>query len=163
MKLIDFIRHLELYECYLLREGGNHSIYMNTQNDKISAVPRHREIKDFLAKKICHCFVNCGNGDSVLAEPLNQEKLFDFGIVCGFSGQIRWYGTNIWNCYCCVWIMESTTDSTYYSMVFVCFFGTWERKMIVVVCYEVAFEFGILRLSIYKILNLIFNRGSGFY
>ncbi len=53
MKLVDLIRHLENYDCYLLREGGNHSIYMNTETNKISAVPRHKEIKDFLAKKIC--------------------------------------------------------------------------------------------------------------
>jgi mRNA interferase HicA len=53
MKLRDFIDHLHKYDCYLLREGGNHSIYKNLQNHKISAVPRHKEIRDRLVKKIC--------------------------------------------------------------------------------------------------------------
>lgn len=53
MKRRDLIRHLEVYSCQLLREGGNHSIYINRATQKISAVPRHREINDFLAQKIC--------------------------------------------------------------------------------------------------------------
>jgi mRNA interferase HicA len=37
----------------LLREGGNHSVYVNRAAGKTSTVPRHREINDFLARKIC--------------------------------------------------------------------------------------------------------------
>jgi hypothetical protein len=37
----------------LLREGGKHSVYVNPANQKVSAVPRHREVFDFLARKIC--------------------------------------------------------------------------------------------------------------
>jgi predicted RNA binding protein YcfA (HicA-like mRNA interferase family) len=47
------IRHLEEHDCELLREGGNHSIYINRLTRKISSVPRHAEINDDLAKKIC--------------------------------------------------------------------------------------------------------------
>jgi mRNA interferase HicA len=47
------IRHLEAHGCELLREGGNHSIYINRAAHKISAVPRHSEINDDLARKIC--------------------------------------------------------------------------------------------------------------
>ena len=47
------IQHLEAHGCYLLREGGRHSIYANPANGNVSAVPRHREINDFLARKIC--------------------------------------------------------------------------------------------------------------
>lgn len=36
-----------------MREGGNHSIFQNQQNKKISSVPRHKEIKSNLIKKIC--------------------------------------------------------------------------------------------------------------
>ena len=36
-----------------LREGGSHSIFATASTDKVSTVPRHREIKDFLARKIC--------------------------------------------------------------------------------------------------------------
>ena len=53
MKRQDLIRHLESHGCVLLREGGRHSVYVNLANSQISAVPRHREINDFLARKIC--------------------------------------------------------------------------------------------------------------
>jgi len=53
MKLRDLIRHLEKNGCELLREGGNHSVYVNRKTRKATAVPRHREINDFLAAKIC--------------------------------------------------------------------------------------------------------------
>ncbi len=53
MKRIDLIRHLEQHGCVLFREGGNHSVYINRRTRKSSSVPRHREINDFLAKKIC--------------------------------------------------------------------------------------------------------------
>ena len=39
--------------CELFREGGNHSWWGNPQLNQRSAVPRHREIPDTLAKKIC--------------------------------------------------------------------------------------------------------------
>jgi predicted RNA binding protein YcfA (HicA-like mRNA interferase family) len=53
MKRQALIRHLESHGCYLLREGGKHSVYVNPTNNRTSAVPRHREINDFLARKIC--------------------------------------------------------------------------------------------------------------
>ena len=53
MKRIDLIRHLERYGVQFLREGGSHSVYVNRSAGKTSTVPRHREINDFLAQKIC--------------------------------------------------------------------------------------------------------------
>lgn len=53
MKRRDLIRHLELHGCVLLREGGSHSVYVNRAAQKTTTVPRHREINDFLARKIC--------------------------------------------------------------------------------------------------------------
>ena len=53
MKRLDLIRHLEKQGCELLREGGSHTIYLNRATQRSSAVPRHREINDFLARKIC--------------------------------------------------------------------------------------------------------------
>ena len=53
MKRIDLIRYLTSHGCELFREGGNHSVYINRETQRSSAVPRHREINDFLAKKIC--------------------------------------------------------------------------------------------------------------
>lgn len=53
MKRVDLIRHLESLGCYLLRDRGKHSVYVNPANNQVTAVPRHREINDFLARKIC--------------------------------------------------------------------------------------------------------------
>jgi mRNA interferase HicA len=53
VKRIDLIRHLEANGCSLLREGGSHSVYVNRATRKSSAVPRHREINGYLARKIC--------------------------------------------------------------------------------------------------------------
>ena len=53
MKRRDLIRHLVNHGCEILREGGKHSLYFNPKNNQTSAVPRHREINDFLARKIC--------------------------------------------------------------------------------------------------------------
>lgn len=53
MRRVDLIRHLESYGCYLEREGGSHSIYRNPANKRTAAVPRHREVNDFTARKIC--------------------------------------------------------------------------------------------------------------
>lgn len=39
--------------CELLREGGRHSVYWNPKATKTSAIPRHNEIRDPLAKGIC--------------------------------------------------------------------------------------------------------------
>ncbi len=53
MKRVDLIRHLERHGGEFLREGGNHSVYVNRAARKSSSVPRHREINEFLARKIC--------------------------------------------------------------------------------------------------------------
>ena len=53
MKRRDLIRHLESHCCKLLREGSYYTVYMNRPVRKISAVPRHREMNDILARKIC--------------------------------------------------------------------------------------------------------------
>jgi mRNA interferase HicA len=53
MKRTDLIRHLESHGCVFFREGGNHTIYKNIATGAMSAVPRHREIKNSLARKIC--------------------------------------------------------------------------------------------------------------
>ncbi len=53
MKRKELMRHLKQHGCELLREGGNHTIYVNRIKRKSSSVPRHNEINDFLAKKIC--------------------------------------------------------------------------------------------------------------
>jgi mRNA interferase HicA len=53
MKRRDLLQHLTMHGCSLLREGGSHSWWQNPTLNKRSAVPRHNEINDYLAKKIC--------------------------------------------------------------------------------------------------------------
>ncbi len=53
MKRKNLIRYLEKQGCLLLREGGNHSIFYNPRLKRTSSIPRHKEINDFLAQKIC--------------------------------------------------------------------------------------------------------------
>lgn len=53
MKRIDLIRHLETEGCVKARDKGKHTVYVNLSNNQVSTVPRHREINDFLARKIC--------------------------------------------------------------------------------------------------------------
>lgn len=53
MKRLDLIRHIEAHGCEFLREGDNHTIYINRLAQRVSSIPRHREINDFLARKIC--------------------------------------------------------------------------------------------------------------
>lgn len=53
MKRRELLRHLEINGCELLREGSNHSVYVNRRTQKSSAVPRHNEISFILARKIC--------------------------------------------------------------------------------------------------------------
>ncbi len=53
MKRKDLIRHLESNDCLFLREGGGHSVYKNIRNGQMTTVPRHREVKENLVKKIC--------------------------------------------------------------------------------------------------------------
>ena len=53
MKRRDLIRHLEENGCQELREGSKHTVYVNPRQKKVSAVPRHNEINEILARKIC--------------------------------------------------------------------------------------------------------------
>ena len=47
------MRHLQAHGCELLREGGRHSVFVNRGKGKSSTVPRHNEINEHLASKIC--------------------------------------------------------------------------------------------------------------
>ena len=53
MKHVDFVRHLTQHACVLHRQGARHEIYRNTANGNRAAVPRHREIKETTARRIC--------------------------------------------------------------------------------------------------------------
>ncbi len=53
MKRSKFLKYLRSQGCELIREGSKHSWWHNPILNKRSAVPRHSEIRDILAIKIC--------------------------------------------------------------------------------------------------------------
>ena len=53
MKRRELLRHLQQHGCSLLREGGRHSWWINPVKNRRSAIPRHTEIDEYLARKIC--------------------------------------------------------------------------------------------------------------
>jgi len=53
MKRRQLLRHLRGAGCELLREGSNHSWWHNPAQNRRSAIPRHTEISNILANKIC--------------------------------------------------------------------------------------------------------------
>jgi len=53
VKRRELIDHLLRHGCVLEREGGRHTIYVNRENGNKAPVPRHVEIDNRLAKKIC--------------------------------------------------------------------------------------------------------------
>jgi mRNA interferase HicA len=53
MKRKDLIKHLSKNGCIFVREGARHSVFFNPLIRRFSTVPRHADINDFLAKKIC--------------------------------------------------------------------------------------------------------------
>jgi mRNA interferase HicA len=52
MKRADLIRRLEEAGCILVRHGGKHDWYRNPKTGVAQPLPRHREVKDFLAKNV---------------------------------------------------------------------------------------------------------------
>ncbi|OGN11638.1 MAG: addiction module toxin, HicA family [Candidatus Yanofskybacteria bacterium RIFCSPHIGHO2_02_FULL_43_15c] len=53
MKRRDLVRHLLKKGCIFVREGAKHSVFFNTSIRRTSTVPRHNEVHEELAKKIC--------------------------------------------------------------------------------------------------------------
>lgn len=53
MKRDDFIKHLIREGCVFIREGAKHSVFFNPITKRASTVPRHNELNNFLARKIC--------------------------------------------------------------------------------------------------------------
>ena len=52
MKRRDLIKQIEEMGCIFVRHGGKHDWYQNPQTKVSQAIPRHREIKEQLAKEI---------------------------------------------------------------------------------------------------------------
>jgi len=53
VKRKDLLRHLRLHGCQFVREGGEHSVWENAATGQRTSIPRHREVLDYTAKRIC--------------------------------------------------------------------------------------------------------------
>ena len=51
VKRTELIKHIKKYDAVFIREGGRHTIYQ--RGEYKTQVPRHNEIVDELARKIC--------------------------------------------------------------------------------------------------------------
>jgi len=52
VKRVDLIQQLARMGCVLIRHGGKHDWYQNPGTKMCQPVPRHREIKEYLARSI---------------------------------------------------------------------------------------------------------------
>ena len=65
MKRVDLVRTVTGFGCVLVRHGGRHDWYRNPTTGVSQPIPRHREIKDHLAR---HIITMLGNPPDDAAE-----------------------------------------------------------------------------------------------
>ena len=53
MKRNALLKHLRKHGCFLKREGSAHSLWCNPNTGAVETIPRHTEVADRLAAKIC--------------------------------------------------------------------------------------------------------------
>jgi mRNA interferase HicA len=53
MKRERLLRHLRVHGCVIRREGKEHTLWENPATGHAEAIPRHSEIANLLAKRIC--------------------------------------------------------------------------------------------------------------
>ena len=58
MKKTELEKKLRMAGCYLKREGASHSLWINPKTGVLEAVPRHKELKEPLARKILKSLIN---------------------------------------------------------------------------------------------------------
>lgn len=61
MKREVLLKRLRQAGCYLKREGASHSLWCNPGTGHVEAVPRHNEIPEMLARKICRAMLPEGD------------------------------------------------------------------------------------------------------
>ena len=62
MKRVDLVRTIAGLGCVLVRHGGRHDWYRNPTTGVSQPVPRHREIKNHLARHIISMLSNPSEG-----------------------------------------------------------------------------------------------------
>src|SRR3989344_3976811 len=78
MKRLKLITYLNRCGCVFLREGTRHTLFINPLLDKVSSVPRHREVDDLLAEKICKDLGVKSRSNGKLSSLFSQNLRCDF-------------------------------------------------------------------------------------
>ncbi|MFM7834755.1 MAG: type II toxin-antitoxin system HicA family toxin [Planctomycetaceae bacterium] len=73
MKRVDLIRSIEKLGCVLVRHGAKHDWYRNLSTGVSQPVPRHREIKEQLARHIIR-MLNANEDDAADTSGDAAEK-----------------------------------------------------------------------------------------
>ena len=73
MKRVDLIRTIERFGCELVRHGGKHDWYRNPATGVLQAVPRHREIKELMARRIIRMLGNPDDDDGSDTEGSDES------------------------------------------------------------------------------------------
>jgi len=74
MKRVDLIKVIEASGCMLVRHGGKHDWYRNPVTGVSQPVPRHREVKEPLARRIIRMLTEVSKGQrSDDGGPRNAE------------------------------------------------------------------------------------------
>ena len=73
MKRVDLIKTIEDFGCVLVRHGGKHDWYRNSNTGMSQPVPRHREIKEGLARHIIKMLSNPKDTNSRSADMAQPE------------------------------------------------------------------------------------------
>ncbi len=60
MKRVDLIKTIKGFVCVMIRSRGKHDWYLNPKSGVSQPVPRHREIKEYLARQIIRKLSNEG-------------------------------------------------------------------------------------------------------
>jgi mRNA interferase HicA len=68
MKRLDLVKAIERLGCVLIRHGSRHDWYHNPLTGVSQPVPRHREIKEHMAKRIIKALSNPANGGGAPAD-----------------------------------------------------------------------------------------------
>jgi len=69
LKRVDLIKAIEGLGCEFIRDGGKHDWYRNPLTGVTQPVPRHREIRENLAKRIFKMLGDPGGGGRTGAAP----------------------------------------------------------------------------------------------
>jgi len=72
MKRLKLIRSIESFGCVLIRHGAKHDWYRNPVSGVSQAVPRHREIKEALARQIIRQLSNSIESESRTRESSDE-------------------------------------------------------------------------------------------